>query len=169
MSDGALRVALLHPSEVPDARDFTAALAARGHGVTVVEAHRLTAVDDRLQRHGFQPHLMRMPFTAAALKRERFELAHAFCVCDAAVAARWSSRTGRPAVFTVTEEPDRRSLANKRRRFDLLREVVHATSAFVAPDRQVAAACRRWLGVDAEVIDPRDAPGHEDLYRRLLR
>ena len=149
MSDGAVRVALLCPPDDPEVSDLRAGLEARGHAVKVIPA--------------------RIPLAAVALQRRRFDLAHAFSLPDAAAAARWSSRTGRPAVWSLREEPDRATLASRRGRFDLVRSAVGGVRAVVAPDRRVADACRRWLGAEAEVIDPRDAAGHEELYRRLVR
>jgi hypothetical protein len=170
VSDGALRVALLHPTPVPEMRELEAGLVARGHAVALVTSRHgrvSRAAEDRLERSGFQRHLTHIPFAAAALCSGRFDLAHAFFLTDAAVAARWSARTGRPVLFSCQELPDRATLASKRRRLALVREATRA-AALVVSSEAAAEACRRWLGVAPEVVDPRDAAAHEDLYRRLL-
>ena len=129
----------------------------------------LRVIDARAQRSGLEAGLTRMPFAAATLRRGTFDLVHACSLADAAVGARWSARTGRPAVWSVREAPDRRTLAARRRSFDLVRTAVGGVRSVVTPNRSVADACRRWLGVYAEVIDPRDAAAQEALYRRLVR
>jgi D-inositol-3-phosphate glycosyltransferase len=178
VSGGALRVALLHPCYFPEVRrgseriirELGAELAARGHDVTLITSHpgrpERTTEDGmtvirhwrppaaRLERRGFQPHLTHMPFAAASLRSGDYDLAHAFFLTDAVVAARWGARTGRPAVFSYMGLPDRHVLANKRRRFALLREATRNSSAVVALSQAAADACRRWLGVDAEAIYP---------------
>jgi hypothetical protein len=185
VSNGALRVALLHPCYSPEIGRLGTELAARGHEVTVVTSHaglpsRRDENGVRVVRHwrppaagleqrGLQAHLTHMPFAAASLRAGRFDLAHAFFLTDAAVAARWSARTGRPAVFSCAATPERRTLASKRRRLALVREAIRGAAAVVVATPAAADACRRWLGVDAAVIDPGDASRHEELYRRLLR
>jgi glycosyltransferase involved in cell wall biosynthesis len=178
VTSGALRVALLHPCYFPEVRrgseriirELGSELAARGHDVTLITSHPerpSRTVEDGmtvvrhwrppagpLERRGFQPYLTHMPLAAASLRRGRFDLAHAFYVTDAVVAARWSARTGRPAVFSYMGVPDRHVLANKRRRLQLVREATRGASAVVALSTAAAEACRRWLGVDAVPIYP---------------
>lgn len=175
---GPLRVALLAPTYWPEVRrggermvhDLATGLARRGddvriltshpgrprttveEGVTVVRAWR--PPDGRLVRRGFEDHLTHVPLSYAALRRGADDVAHAVHHADAVAALRWARETGRPAVWTFLGVPDRRALANRRRRLQLVLRALEGADAVVAISEAAARGFRRWLGVDPHVIHP---------------
>src|SRR4051794_10906220 len=110
--------------------------------------------DERLNRRRFEGHLTHLPFSYLALKRGDAQIANAFTVGDAAVAARWSERGGGPAVLSYMGIPDHPGLADRRRRRQLTERAVKGCQATVALSRHVADEFMRWLGVEARLIYP---------------
>jgi hypothetical protein len=72
-------------------------------------------------------------------------------------------------VFSAVEPIVRANVADRRWRLELLRLAAERSSAVVAPDEEVALSLRRWLAVEASVLDPGDGAGHLALYRELAR
>jgi glycosyltransferase involved in cell wall biosynthesis len=150
--------------------ELASGLSARGHSPLVLTSHRgmprrdvvdglavlrvPRALDGRLQRRFFEDHLTHLPASYAALRLGRYEIAHAWFVTDALVAARWSARTGRPAIHSYMGIPDHRGLMWKRRRLQITLDAVAGCAATVALSHAAAAEFRRWLGEDVVVIHP---------------
>jgi glycosyltransferase involved in cell wall biosynthesis len=174
----ALRVALLSPVFWPEvrrgserfARDLADGLIAQGHAPTLITSHRgaptrtvesgLPVIrlwrppEGRLERRMFEEHLTHVPFSYAELRRGRYDVAHALYPTDALAAARWRSRTGRPAVLSYMGIPHRRGLANRRRRPEITRRAFAGSSAVVMLSEAAATASERWLGFRPRVITP---------------
>src|SRR3954452_16855018 len=173
-----MRVDLLTPCFWPEVRrgterfvhDLAEGLIADGHGPRIVTSHRgmpenghedgipIVRVprlpDDRLNRRKFEGHLTHLPFSFLALKRGDAEIANAFTVGDAAVAAKWSEGSGRPAVLSYMGVPDHPGLVDRRRRLQLTERAVSGCQATVALSRYAADEFMRWLGVAAHLIYP---------------
>ena len=64
----------------------------------------------RLRRRLYEPWLSHLPFSYLDLARGDDDVAHALYPTDGAIAARWSRRTGRPAVLSYMGLPHRASL-----------------------------------------------------------
>lgn len=175
---GGLRIALLNPRFWPEvrrgserfARELADGLLARGHSVRLITSHRglpsrrvedgLEVVrnwrppDGRLRRRLFEEHLTHVPFSYLSLRRGTDEVAQALYPTDALAAARWSERTGRPAVLSYMGIPHRRSLANRRWRIGVLLRAIAGSAAVTVLSRAAAEGFRRWLGVEVRVIHP---------------
>jgi phosphatidylinositol alpha-mannosyltransferase len=150
--------------------ELATGMARRGHVARVITAHpgrgtrtveegvevvrRRRPPDGRLRRRGYEDHLAHVPLAYRTLIEGADDVAHAVHVTDAVAAARWSARTGRPAVFTHLGIPDRRDLVARRRRLYLVLRAVRGCRAVVAVSRHAAAAFERGLGVEARVIHP---------------
>jgi glycosyltransferase involved in cell wall biosynthesis len=172
------RVDLLTPCYWPEVRrgterfvhDLAEGLAADGHAPRIVTSHRGRpdkAVEDgieivrvprlpdaRLDRRRFEGHLTHLPFSYAALRSGDAQVANAFTVGDAAMAVRWSERTGRPAVLSYMGVPDHPGLVDRRRRLQLTERAVRGCRATVALSQHAADEFWRWLGVRARLIYP---------------
>ena len=174
----SLRVALLSPCFWPEVargterivRELADGLLADGHrprlitshdgrpsrtvedGLPIVRVPRLPA--GRLQRRRFEDHLTHLPFSYAALRAGRQDIAHAFFQADALVAARWSAATGRPSVFTFTGLPDRPGLTYRRFRLPIVQAAVAGVSAVVALSQAAADEFEHTLGVRTRVVYP---------------
>ena len=165
----ALRIALLHPAPAPSAlRALEAGMRAAGHAPSVIAPRPLPRAERLLRARGFTGPLSHLPAAAAALARERFDLAHAFALPDAAAALRWGAWARAPVVFTSLEPLDRSRVADGRLRLRMLETVLAEAAAVTAPDEAVREAFERWLAVAAPVLDPGDADAHERLYRSVL-
>jgi glycosyltransferase involved in cell wall biosynthesis len=173
-----LRVDLLTPCFWPEVRrgterfvhDLAEGLVAGGHAPRIVTSHRgrptcaredgieIVRVprlpDDRLRRRRFEDHLTHLPFSYAALRTGGAALANAFTVADAAMAVRWSQRTGRPAVLSYMGVPDHPGLVDRRRRLQLTERAVRGCRATVALSQHAVDQFERWLGVKARLIYP---------------
>jgi hypothetical protein len=121
-----------------------------------------------LRARGFATPLSHLPLAAAALASGRFEVAHAFTPHDAAAALWWRRRSGAPVVFTPARPPDRGNVADGRLRLRLLERALREADAVTASTDPARAAIERWLVVEAPLLGPDDAGGHERLYRVLL-
>ena len=71
-------------------------------------------------------------------------------------------------VFTSAEVIDRARVADGRLRLRLLESALRDADAVTATDAASRDALERWLAVDAALVEPQDAAGHERLYRALL-
>jgi len=173
-----VRVALLSPCFWPEVRRggerFTRELAdgliGRGHSPRLITSHpgRLSiATEDglpivrlprppqgRLLRRGYEPYLTHVPLSYAALRAARYDVAHAVHPPDAVAAARWSRRTGRPAILSYLGIPDRPGLREKRKRLETTLRALDGCAAVVALSAFAADEFRRTLGYDAPVIHP---------------
>jgi phosphatidylinositol alpha-mannosyltransferase len=110
--------------------------------------------EERLSRRWYQPYLTHLPFSYASLRTGQDDVAHAFFPSDAAAAARWSARTGKPSVFSYMGLPDRPVLADRRHKLRLLEYVTRGVSEVVVLSEAAAEGMRRWLGVEPTVIYP---------------
>jgi glycosyltransferase involved in cell wall biosynthesis len=173
-----VRVDLLTPCFWPEVRrgterfvhDLAEGLMADGHAPRIVTSHRgkpetgtedgLPIVrvprlpDDRLNRRKFEGHLTHLPFSYVALARGDAQIANAFTVGDAAVAAHWSERGGGPAVLSYMGVPDHPGLVDRRRRLQLTERAVKGCAATVALSQYAADEFMRWLGIEARLIYP---------------
>jgi hypothetical protein len=163
-----VRVALLDHSHgvASPARGLARALGDAGHEAAVIAPRSLPDAPLRLRKIGERPG--RLPGTYLALCAGGWDLAHAFTAQDAWAAVRWSRVTGRPSVFSCAEPLRRATLADRRLRLALLRRAVEQTDAVIAPDPEVAASLRRWMAVEARLIEPGSAGGHLALYEELV-
>jgi hypothetical protein len=121
-------------------------------------------LDALLRLRGFTQPLAHVPITVAALLAGRYEVAHAFTPSDAVAALMWRRRTGGPVVFTCTEVLSRANVADGRLRLPFLQRATEEPDAVLAATPEVAASMRRWLAIDAPVLD---GPGLERLYGEL--
>lgn len=177
-----MHVALLNPVFWPEvrrgserfARELADGLLARGHrvslitstadrravgttvedGLEVVRVRRPDRIEQRLQRRLYEPHLAHLPAAYRALTRLDPDVAHPLYPTDALAALRWKRRTGRPVVFSYMGIPHRVSLANRRRRKEIVTRVCAESDAVVALSEVAREGFARWLGVDARVIAP---------------
>lgn len=178
-----LRVALvhhdLHPSTVDAAKGFLSA----GHEPEVIGCHRSrscrTVVDGvpvvrcrrlpeaPLRWRGFVGPLTHLPGVLTTLVRGGYDIVYAWSSVDTTAALVWSRLTGRPTVFAPAEAPARERLADRRLRLWTIVRALEHSDAVIAPSVEVRQALDRWLAVDAPVVEPLDAPGHERLYAEL--
>lgn len=134
------------------------------HGLPITRNWRPPA--GRLRRRGFEDHLTHLPASYLSLMRGDDDAAVAVYPTDAVVAARWSRRSGRPAVYSCLGAPDRPYLASRRLRVQVTVEAARGCSAVTTLSAAAAAALRRSLGVESRVIPPgidtiRFTPGGE--------
>jgi phosphatidylinositol alpha-mannosyltransferase len=177
VSEG-LRVALLNPCYWPEvrrgserfARGLADGLLAGGQRPRLITSHpgpTTRTVEDglpiarhrrppqeRLRRRLYEPWLSHAPLSYLDLVRGDDQIAHALYPTDGAVAARWSRRTGRPAILSYMGIPHRAGLANRRLRMRLTVEAVEGAAAVVALSSFARDGFARWLGVEARVIAP---------------
>jgi hypothetical protein len=150
-----VRIALLEP---PDPR-LARMLGAAGHDVTVLGPTRAGALlEAALRPRKLGEGLGHVAPAALALRRGRFDLAHAFTPASALAGA---------AVLTFAAPVTRERLADRRLTLATLERAL-AGRTVVASDDATQASLRRWLGVEARVLDPADGPGHAALYAELL-
>lgn len=177
-SDNPLQVAYLTPCYWPEVRrggerlvhDLATGMARRGHRTRILTAHpgrgtravedgvevvrRWRPPDGRLRRRGYEDHLTHVPLAYRTLADGDQQLAHAVHCTDGWAAARWSARTGRPAVYTHLGIPDRRDLVARRRRLELVLGAARGAAAVTAVSGHAARAFERWLGIPARAIHP---------------
>jgi Glycosyltransferase Family 4 len=166
---GPLRVALLHHHPPPACvLALEDALRSAGHRPGLVAPRPVRPVERVLRFRGFATPLSHVPLALAAYARGRFDVAHAFAPQDAAAALSWRQRSGVPVVFTPAVPPDRANVADSRLTLRLLEHALDRADAITAPTEAVREALERWLAIDAPVLDPGDATGHEHLYQVLL-
>jgi glycosyltransferase involved in cell wall biosynthesis len=135
-----------------DARILTAHLgptsSGREDGVVVVRVPRLP--EARLARRLYEQHLTHVPFALRELRRRPPDVAHALHATDAVAALRW----GGPTVFSYMGVAHRTAIADRRLRKELLARALGADAVVAVPSERAAAALRRWMGADAQVIAP---------------
>jgi glycosyltransferase involved in cell wall biosynthesis len=172
------KVALLSPTYWPEVRRGTErfahelglGLTQQGDEVTIVTSHNgrpSTATEDsihvirnwrppdgRLKRRMFEDHLTHVPFTYLSLQRGDYDVANALFPSDGLAAARWSEKTGRPAVLSYMGIPDRRGLVDRRWRIRITQDAIAGARAVVALSKAAQDAFHRWLGVEARQIYP---------------
>jgi glycosyltransferase involved in cell wall biosynthesis len=173
-----VRIAFLHPCYWPEVqrgaervlRELATDLIGMGHSPRLVTSHpgppHLSVEDGlRITRHwrppegplvhrGAQEHLTHLPFSWLSLVRGRDDVLHAHFPTDAALASRFSARTGVPSVFTYHGNPERAVLSSRRWRMRVATEALYGCDAVVAPSRAAADGLRRWFGVEARVVYP---------------
>jgi len=161
------RVALLaHGDGAPLADELARALRAAGHDAALVRVRALPEAPLRLR--GFTGPLTHLPFALLALRRGGYDVAHAFSAPDAAAALAWRRLGGGAVVFTCAEELRRERLSDARLRLALLQAALEDSDALAVATEAGRAALRRWMALDAPVLEPRDAAGHEALYAAAL-
>lgn len=121
-------------------------------GLPIVRVPRLP--EGRWERRLHEHHMGHLPFEYLALRRLGGDLLHAWYQTDATVAARRRRETGIPAVFSYMGVPDHAGLTWRRKRLEITVEAVKGVDAVVGVSNFVAAAFKRWLGVDAHTIYP---------------
>jgi glycosyltransferase involved in cell wall biosynthesis len=107
-----------------------------------------------LRQRFIEDHLTHLPASYGALRLGRHDIAHAWYPTDALVAARWSARTGRPAVLSYLGIPDHVGLMWKRRRLKITLQAIAGCQVTVALSHSAASQFRHWLGVEVPVIQP---------------
>lgn len=164
----------MHPTYWPEVRrgaerlvhDIAAGLAQQGHEPWILTSHagpterttdgQVTIVRHRrppdawLRRRALQDHVTHLPLAWRTLRRENFDIVHAFHPSDALLAV----RSGRPAVLTLVGLPRAEGLANRWLRLETLERVVTGVDELVTISAAARAAARRWLGRDSRVIHP---------------
>ena len=169
-----MRVALLTPRFWPEVRrgterfvyDLARGLTALGHRPVVITAARrpgrgiengvevlrlpLLPVPDRAP---VEPQLLQSPFTAAALRAIDPDVAHAFSIGDATVAARWAHRRNRLAVFTHMGIPDAPDLESRPGRMRRAMRVAERATVLTLSEHS-ARAWRETTGLQTRVISP---------------
>lgn len=121
-------------------------------GIAITRHWRPPEVTLRLRK--IEQHLAHLPFSYLSLRATHHDLAHAFFPTDALAAARWSERTGRPAIFTHTGIPRRDQLSNRRLRLRVLERATRGNTAVTVLSTAARANMWRWLGVEARLIHP---------------
>lgn len=174
----SLRVDLLTPAFWPEVRRgterFTHELAhgllSRGHRPRLITSHagRVSRgvedgleivrvprpLDGRMRRRMHEDYLSHAPFSYAALRLGKAQLAHAMDGPDAVAAVRWKRRTKRPVVFSFMGVPDHDGMFERRRRLDYVSEALVGCDAVVALSEAARDAFDRWFGYEARLIAP---------------
>ena len=172
-----MRIAHLTPTYWPEVtrgterfvHDLTTMLAARGHEVTVLTAHRGprsiaveegVRVDRRRRPHEplplrwYERFLVNVPNVVRGLLGDRFDVAHAHFPTDGWAAIQARRLGGPPVVLTLHGIPTRRYLVSRRYRLEMLRAAVDGAGACTVGSRAAAAPFRAYLGREPAVIPP---------------
>jgi hypothetical protein len=163
-----LRIALVHHSSGPVAAELLQALRTAGHRAEVLGARGVPPVEKVLRYRGFATPLTHVPSVVAALRRGRYDVAHALSPQDALAALLWRRRGGGAVVFSPAEPPSRETLADRRLSLRLVQRALDESDAVVALTDTTRAATARWLALEVPLIEAHDAAGWESLYRELL-
>lgn len=174
----SVRVALLSPCFWPEVHrgaerivaELAQGLIARGHEPRLITSHpgrpstkverglpitrNWRPPDGRLERRLWEHHLTHLPFSYLSLRRGDDQIAQAVFPTDALAALRWKERTGRPVILSYMGVPDRQGLVWRRARLGITEQAMRGSDAVVVLSHTAAAACRRWLGLEARVIHP---------------
>jgi glycosyltransferase involved in cell wall biosynthesis len=121
-------------------------------GIPVVRVPRPPA--SRLERRVLEDHLTHVPLSYGVLRAGRFDVAHAWFTTDALAAARWRTKTGRPAVHSYMGIPDHQGLMWKRKRLEITQKALAGTDVTVALSEHAAREFHRSFGYAAPVIPP---------------
>ncbi|MDQ3728723.1 MAG: glycosyltransferase family 4 protein [Actinomycetota bacterium] len=170
-----MRIALLQPCYWPEVRrgtervvhDLGAALAARGHEVTLITSHaggREWSSEDgmrvlRTRRppkfaplRWYEDHLDSLPAAMLALLRGRFDVAHAFHPAYAWGAAKAKRLGGPPFVFSFHGIPERAYLVQRRYRLEMMKTGISGADRVTVLSTAAAIPFRRYLLVEPEVL-----------------
>jgi glycosyltransferase involved in cell wall biosynthesis len=107
-----------------------------------------------LLRRGYEQYLTHVPLSYAALRAGGYAVAHAVYPTDALAAARWRTRSGRPALLSYLGIPDAAGLQERRWHRELVARALTDTDCVVALSEHAAAAFARSFGYSAPVIAP---------------
>jgi glycosyltransferase involved in cell wall biosynthesis len=176
--EAGLRVAFVSPCFWPEVKrgaerivaELAQGLIAEGHRPRLITSHPgmpSSTVEDgvpivrvprppegRRLRREFEFYSTHAPLSYLALRAGDDQIAHSVFPTDAMAALRWSEKTGRPWVFHYMGIPAREALTARRRRLELTQRAANGATAVVALSRVSRDAFKRWLDVDAQVINP---------------
>lgn len=158
-------VLLLSPPGDRLARGLAQTLATAGETARLLSPTVLPLIEGRLERRGYEPGASRRLSAAALVRVCAPELLHVFSAVEAAVAAQWRSRTGRPAVLSLDAIPTRQWLMARRGRLGWILAASSAGVTVAMGSPAAAHALQRSLGLPARVIDTAEA--YHALYARL--
>ena len=170
-----MRIALLHPTYWPEVRrgserlahDLGAALARRGHDVTLLTSHDAAtahAVEDGItvirERRPPRPpgakfyedHLASAPQRIRRLLRGGFDLAHALLPVEGWAASKARRLGGPPYVLSIHGILNREYLVNRRYRLDMLRTAVDGAAATSVLSEAAAEPFRRYALGDPVIL-----------------
>ena len=171
-----MRIALLHPTFWPEVRrgservahDLAAALATRGHDVTVLTSHRARTTVSRedgfevvrsyrpptrpLHQLGFEYQLTNAPAAALKVARGRFDVAHALYHVDAVAALAVRRLGGPPVVWSCHGIPTEAAMTAHRLRLPILRRATRGSAEVTVLSEAAAADFRARLGREPEVV-----------------
>lgn len=174
----SLAIALMTPCFWPEvlrgteriARNLADGLLDREHAPTLITSHRglprrsveagLPVIrvprppQGFLVRRGYEAYMTHIPLSYAAVRRGKYDLAHAFYPTDALAAARWGRVTGRPAVLSYMGIPEPEWLDADRGRRAILMRAGRDVDAIVVLSRYAAEVMRRSTGLETEVVYP---------------
>ena len=147
--------------------DLGVRLVERGHDVTVLTTHRKlpsrNLEDGMTIRRRWRPpeagplgwyehHIATIPGAVAALRRGRFDLAHACFLSDAWAASRARRLGGPPFVYSIHGIPTRSFLVARRRRLEMIERVLATSRWTSALSAAAADPLHRYLGYTAKVL-----------------
>ncbi len=147
--------------------DLGAALAARGHEVTLITSHpggRDSRVEDgmrvlRTRRpprfpplRWYEDHLDSVPAAMLTLLRGRFDVAHAFHPAYAWGAAKARRLGGPPFVFSFHGIPERAYLVQRRYRLEMMKTGIAGADRVTVLSKAAAVPFRRYLLVEPDVL-----------------
>jgi phosphatidylinositol alpha-mannosyltransferase len=171
-----MRIALLHPTYWPEVRrgserlahDLGAALAGRGHEVTLLTSHDAAtthSLEDGMRVirerrpprppgvHLYEDHLETVPAAVWRVLRGRFDLVHALLPVAGWAASRARRMGGPPYVLSVHGILNREYLVNRRYRLEMLRTAMAGAAATSVLSEAAAEPFRRY-GLGDPVILP---------------
>lgn len=170
-----MRIALLQPCYWPEVRrgtervvhDLGAALAARGHEVTLITSHaggREWSSEDGMRvlrtrrppnfppMRWYEDHLDSLPAAMLALLRGRFDVAHAFHPAYAWGAAKAKRLGGPPFAFSFHGIPERAYLVQRRYRLEMMKMAISEVDRVTVLSTAAALPFRRYLLIEPEVL-----------------
>jgi phosphatidylinositol alpha-mannosyltransferase len=170
-----MRIALLHPTYWPEVRrgserlahDLGAALAARGHQVTLLTSHdgaTSYSVEDGMRvirerrpsdppgAHLYEDHIVTVPARIWRLLRGGFDLAHALLPVEGWAASRARQLGGPPYVLSVHGILNREYLVNRRYRTEMLRTAMAGAAATSVLSEAAAEPFKRYALGDPVIL-----------------
>ncbi len=170
-----MRIALLHPTYWPEVRrgserlahDLAAALAGRGHEVTLLTTHAGARADTRENgfrvvrgrrvpalpgMHWYDEYAGAIPATLAGLLRGDYELAHALYPVDGWTARQASRLGGPPYVLSIHGVVNREYLVRRRHRLEMLKAAADGAAAVSALSEAAAEPLRRYALADPAIL-----------------
>lgn len=118
-------------------------------GLPVQRVRRLPG-ERSLRRLRFDDYWTHVPALLRELRRCDDDIAHAFYPTDGVAAGRWSRRTGRPSILSVTGIPN----PHVRVRFDAVPRAARSVSAVTALSRWARDGLWWRYGIEARVLYP---------------